>query len=148
MTPGQDLRIALGHVRDEVLTSTARRQEPYVTGSLGGGTVAITGPAPKPAPLPQLSEAERAWATVQDSTSIAVLETFRRQYGASNPFYDRLAEARIKGLTKQNITTLKAERDREMAEEDKKRMEAAGKREEPGLFNEFLEWSKKQKNRQ
>ena len=48
LTPGLDLRIALGHVRDEVLTSTASKQEPYVTGSLGGGIVSIAGDAPKP----------------------------------------------------------------------------------------------------
>jgi caspase domain-containing protein len=48
LTPGLDLRIALGHVRDEVLASTGNRQEPYVTGSLGGGIVSIAGDAPKP----------------------------------------------------------------------------------------------------
>ena len=40
-TPGVDLRIAFGRVRDSVLTSTSRKQEPYVYGSLGGNTVAI-----------------------------------------------------------------------------------------------------------
>ncbi|HEX7883880.1 MAG TPA: caspase family protein [Afipia sp.] len=40
-TPGVDLRIAFGRVRDSVLSSTARKQEPYVYGSLGGNTVAI-----------------------------------------------------------------------------------------------------------
>src|SRR5262249_7484085 len=35
-TPGLDLRIALGRVRDEVLKNTANRQEPFVYGSLGG----------------------------------------------------------------------------------------------------------------
>jgi hypothetical protein len=49
LVPGLDLRISLGHVRDEVLTSTASKQEPYVTGSLGGGIVSIVGDAPKPA---------------------------------------------------------------------------------------------------
>ncbi len=39
--PGVDLRIAFGRVRDSVLTSTGRKQEPYVYGSLGGNTVAI-----------------------------------------------------------------------------------------------------------
>ena len=37
----------------------------------------------------------------KDSTSIAVLEAFRRQYGASNTFYDRLAQTRIDDLKKQ-----------------------------------------------
>lgn len=41
LTPGLDLRIALGKVRDEVMTSTGGRQEPYVAGSLGGEVVAL-----------------------------------------------------------------------------------------------------------
>jgi TPR repeat protein len=48
LTPGLDLRIALGHVRDEVLGATGRKQEPYLTGSLGGGIVSLAGNAPKP----------------------------------------------------------------------------------------------------
>ena len=40
-TPGVDLRIAFGRVRDSVLSTTTRKQEPYVYGSLGGNTVAI-----------------------------------------------------------------------------------------------------------
>ena len=34
--PGRDIRIALGFTRDEVLKSTSGRQEPFVSGSLGG----------------------------------------------------------------------------------------------------------------
>jgi hypothetical protein len=49
LTPGLDLRIALGHVRDDVLKSTGSEQEPYVTGSLGGGIVSIAGEVPTPA---------------------------------------------------------------------------------------------------
>lgn len=40
-TPGLDVRLALGRVRDEVLERTERRQEPFVYGSLGGSTVTI-----------------------------------------------------------------------------------------------------------
>jgi uncharacterized caspase-like protein len=41
VTPGLDLRLAFGRVRDDVLKSTGRRQEPFVYGSLGGQTVAL-----------------------------------------------------------------------------------------------------------
>jgi hypothetical protein len=44
--PGLDVRIAFGRVRDEVLQTTSRRQEPFVYGSLGGATVALV-PEPK-----------------------------------------------------------------------------------------------------
>ena len=40
-TPGLDLRIAFGRVRDDVMTTTGGRQEPFVYGSLGGTTVAL-----------------------------------------------------------------------------------------------------------
>jgi hypothetical protein len=56
--PGRDIRIALGHVRDQVLRSTGNKQEPFVYGSLGGATVAlvperkITVAAPSPQPAP------------------------------------------------------------------------------------------------
>ena len=40
--PGLDIRIALGKVRDDVLASTGRRQEPFVYGSLGGESISLT----------------------------------------------------------------------------------------------------------
>ncbi|MDP4021205.1 caspase family protein [Methylobacterium sp. NEAU 140] len=39
--PGLDIRLAFGRVRDDVLKATNRQQEPFVYGSLGGGTVAL-----------------------------------------------------------------------------------------------------------
>ncbi len=56
-TPGLDLRLSLGRVRDEVLKATNGEQEPFVYGSLGGSTVELVPavqhivPAPKPAPV-------------------------------------------------------------------------------------------------
>jgi formylglycine-generating enzyme required for sulfatase activity len=49
-----------------------------------------------------------------------VLEAFRRQYGAANPFYDRLAEARIEELRRRQVAMLKAEEERRRAEAEKK----------------------------
>ena len=53
-TPGLDLRLALGRVRDEVLKTTGNKQEPFVYGSLGGTTVALM-PAPSESPAASLS---------------------------------------------------------------------------------------------
>lgn len=64
-TPGLDVRLALGRVRDQVLRTTNRRQEPFIYGSLGGSEVflnprgspqspqshATQVPMPKPLPL-------------------------------------------------------------------------------------------------
>ena len=47
--PGLDIRIALGRVRDEVMKTTANRQEPFVYGSLGGTTIALVKAADPPA---------------------------------------------------------------------------------------------------
>jgi uncharacterized caspase-like protein len=62
LTPGLDLRIALGHVRDEVLASTGHKQEPYVTGSLGGGIVSVAAASAtlEPVPLAPSKDAEEA----------------------------------------------------------------------------------------
>jgi hypothetical protein len=114
-TPGLEIRQLFGYVRDEVAAATARQQQPFLYESLGGQGVFLhpqspppqsptqsPTPAPAAAVPPQMSEAERAWAEVKDSTSIAVLEAFRRQYGAANAVYDRLAEARIEELKRQS----------------------------------------------
>jgi hypothetical protein len=50
-TPGLDLRLALGRVRDEVLKTTGNKQEPFVYGSLGGTTVALTPALPEQPPV-------------------------------------------------------------------------------------------------
>lgn len=41
VTPGLDVRLAFGRVRDEVLAKTGNKQEPFVYGSLGGTTVTL-----------------------------------------------------------------------------------------------------------
>jgi hypothetical protein len=109
VTPGLEIRQLFGYVRDEVAATTARQQQPYLYGSLGGQGFFLHPQGPESPPQgpasavpPQMSEAERAWAAVKDSTSVAALEAFRRQYGAANAFYDRLAEARIEELKRQS----------------------------------------------
>jgi len=103
--PGLELGRLFRKVRVDVLAATGGRQRPFEYGSLTEDLFFKPGAAadPKPVVVPQLSEAERAWAAVKDTTSIAALEAFRRQYGAANPVYDRLAEARIEELRKQQI---------------------------------------------
>jgi hypothetical protein len=46
-TPGLDIRLALGRVRDEVLRTTGNRQEPFVFGTLGGNITSLVPPAEK-----------------------------------------------------------------------------------------------------
>jgi branched-chain amino acid transport system substrate-binding protein len=88
-TPGLDLRIALGHVRDDVLRATDNRQAPYVTSSLGGGTWSIVGPVAPGAPptvappTPSQSEAAetaRICREVEGMSSLAMLVVLERQH--------------------------------------------------------------------
>jgi len=114
-TPGLDLRIAFGRVRDEVLKATKNKQEPFVYGSLGGAEVSIvaaTSAAPIANPTPPLSPAppvasndaaERAWMVAKDTTSQAVLEEFIRHFG--NSFYAALARARLEELRKNQVSS-------------------------------------------
>ena len=50
--PGLDIRIALGRVRDDVLRTTAGRQEPFIYGSLGGSIIPLV-----PSPVAKALEA-------------------------------------------------------------------------------------------
>jgi uncharacterized caspase-like protein len=113
--PGLEIRQLFGYVRDEVIAATGRQQQPFLYGSLGGQGVFLypqttapeSSPSPPasgmaPAPYSLLTEAERAWAAVRNSTDIAVLQAFRQQYGPSNAVYERLAEARIEELKRKS----------------------------------------------
>ena len=55
--PGLDIRIALGRVRDEVLRTTAGRQEPFIYGSLGGSIIPLV-PSPVAKALEAMSDAK------------------------------------------------------------------------------------------
>jgi Caspase domain len=62
--PGLDIRIALGRVRDEVLKTTAGRQEPFIYGSLGGATIPLVPATPAKAVEPKPVPATRPSAVV------------------------------------------------------------------------------------
>jgi hypothetical protein len=111
-TPGLDLRIAFGYVRDEVLKTTKNKQEPFVYGSLGGGNVSIVDapglsaanvPVPQPSTTP-VDRAAQAWGVIQNTTSIAVIEDFIRQYGSTS--YGSMARARLGELTKSQVASV------------------------------------------
>lgn len=124
-TPGLDVRLAFGRVRDEVLKSTSNAQEPFVYGSLGGAEIALVPAKPpeivkpsEPAVPQRSSEAAEAWSATKDATSLAVLEAFAARY--KETFYAELAQARIDELKKQHAAAAKSEADaaRKKAEDD------------------------------
>lgn len=110
-TPGLDLRIAFGRVRDEVLKVTKNKQEPFLYGSLGGSNVSIVdvpsvsggGTSQQAqAPVIAIDPAAQAWAAAKDTTNPAVLEAFVRRFG--DTFYGDMARARLEELKKTQIT--------------------------------------------
>jgi formylglycine-generating enzyme required for sulfatase activity/uncharacterized caspase-like protein len=54
---------------------------------------------PPPAAQPAVSEAERAWALIKDTTNVAVLEAFINQFGSTN--HGAVARARLDELRKE-----------------------------------------------
>jgi Caspase domain len=114
--PGQDIFQTFNTVGLAVKQATAGSQQPWVsyspiTGSFyfagqsaGSATAAaLPAPAPASAPPPAVApaaadEAARAWSVTQNTTSIAVIEDFIRQFGGT--VYGSLARARLTELKK------------------------------------------------
>ena len=70
--PGLDIRIVLGRVRDEVLSMTSGRQEPFIYGSLGGATIPLVPtPAVKKIELPPAVAKREPAAPAQPSLAVA-----------------------------------------------------------------------------
>lgn len=93
-TPGVDLRIAFGRVRDSVLSTTARKQEPYVYGSLGGNTVAIVDTPAAVAKADTKTETKPAAAQVASADpGVSVAARAPATAPAPSPSSNEIAEA-------------------------------------------------------
>ena len=109
--PGLGLGDLAVEVREEVArlaASVKHDQRPAYYDETIGGRVYLAGlpreeakPEP-PKPASGQSEAERAWAAVKDTTSLAVLEDFIRRYADS--IYGTLARVRLGELKKGQVT--------------------------------------------
>lgn len=101
--PGLEINLFFRRVRDAVLQRTGLKQEPFTYGSLPAEEFyfrpaqSIAAPSTPVGPL--TIEAAQAWETVRASDDLTVLEGFRKQFGAANPFYDSLAANRIVALS-------------------------------------------------
>jgi uncharacterized caspase-like protein len=147
-TPGLDIELALRRVRDDVLKTTRNRQEPFKYGSLGGTELALVAATPHALPAPEpktspVSEAERAWSAVKDTTSLTVLEAFIARY--KDTFYADLARARIDELKKQAAAAPPPGPDEILARDQARRVAPNNPVEQERLFRQFLDWSNKQK---
>ena len=96
--PGLDVRLAFGRVRDDVMKMTGNRQEPYVYGSLGGGSVALV-PAPAVPQEAPVSEVKADFELVQKIGTQRAWEVFLGTHPVG--FYADLARAQIEKLQPQ-----------------------------------------------
>ena len=71
-TPGLDVRLGFGRVRDEVLRSTKGKQEPVYYGSLGGAEIALVPAAPTLPPSVEV-DAARVCREVEGMSNATVL---------------------------------------------------------------------------
>ena len=106
-------------VRKEVVMATKGTQVPWDHSALQGrfyfnATVQLPAPVtaspltvPPPPSAPPLSEAERAWPSVKDTSSIPALEAFIRRFG--DTFYGDLAKARLTELKQAEASRVTSE---------------------------------------
>lgn len=123
-TAGEDVLSVLTRVRNDVLAATGEKQVPWENHALRAkfyfnSTSPVHSLETSAATPPALtaSDAAQAWATVQSSENTTVLDAFRKQFGASHPFYDSLAASRIAAVNEAAESKRKAD--------DAKRAEAA-----------------------
>nr|AWM02009.1 peptidase C14 [Bradyrhizobium amphicarpaeae] len=93
--PGLDIRLAFGRVRDEVLKATGSRQEPYVYGALGGGTISLV-PAPVVPQEVPVSDVKADYDLVQKIGTKRAWEVFLATHPTG--FYAELARAQMDAL--------------------------------------------------
>jgi uncharacterized caspase-like protein len=93
---GLDVRLAFGRVRDEVFLKTAKRQEPYVAGSLGGENIAVV-PAPAQ-PVLAAADEERDYRFVEKVGARRAWEVFLGQY--PNGYYSQVAREQLAKIDK------------------------------------------------
>jgi branched-chain amino acid transport system substrate-binding protein len=122
--PGVDLAALALDVREEVarIAATAgHAQRPAYSDETIGGRVYLAGAPSReqlpreqprqpqanesPAKEPQPSEASLAWAAVQNSNSLAVLDDYIRQFGNA-PIYGALARERREKLAKEQVAVV------------------------------------------
>jgi formylglycine-generating enzyme required for sulfatase activity len=100
-TPGLDLRLAFGYVRDEVLKMTHNRQEPFIYGSLGGTDVALV-PKPQEPIVDPTTAARDDYELASQINVVAAWDSFIKKYPSG--FYSDLARAQRDKLTAARAT--------------------------------------------
>lgn len=97
-TPGLDVRLAFGRVRDDVVATTNKKQEPFVYGALGGATVTLAAlsPAERPIATPAEGDDVQASRDYEKAATVGTKEawgSFLRKHPTG--FYADLARSQL-----------------------------------------------------
>jgi uncharacterized caspase-like protein len=127
-TPGEDLSTVLINVRNEVMTSTQRRQVPWDHSALTARVYFGAPPTPaRPSGPTYEQQAELAmWATVKDSTDADVVQTYVDRYpDGAFAALGRVLVDKLKRETLQNAAAAAREGELRRAEEARRAAELA-----------------------
>ena len=125
--PGLDVRKAFGFVRDDVLKSTANRQEPFVYGSLGGDDMPLV---PAPAVVAPAAAAANPQADQRRDYELALQVGNKSAFNAfiaqhPDGFYASLARLQLEKLAAEEAHAMATAKAKE-AEEQRERLAAQG----------------------
>ena len=132
--PGLDIRLALGRVRDEVLRNTRNDQEPFVYGSLGGGSVSLVAPVVVAKPATP-AEVRADYELVERINTRKAWELFISQYKSG--MYVDLARERLRMLEREEVAAPSVR-----MQEENSAWDRVKKSEDPAAIRGFIERNK------
>ena len=132
--PGLDIRLALGRVRDEVLRNSRNDQEPFVYGSLGGGSVSLVPPIVVAKPV-AAAEMRADYELVERINTRKAWELFISQYKSG--MYVDLARERLRMLEREEAAASSAR-----MQEENSAWERVKDTEDPAAIRRFIERNK------
>jgi hypothetical protein len=118
-TPGLDVRLVFGRVRDEVLAGTKRKQEPFVYGSLGGADISLVPVPPQPTP----ADTRRDYEMAERVGTLEAWDFFLAQYATG--LYANLARAQRAKLAAAQATQQAIDQKTAKQREDEERRKRA-----------------------
>jgi hypothetical protein len=100
-TPGLDVRLLFGKVRDDVVSATGGEQEPYIYESLGGDVLTLanadaTATEPPATAEPSVDREALYWSGVKDSTDPVLIQSYLDRYPDGE--FSVLARAKLASL--------------------------------------------------
>ena len=116
-TPGLDIRILMGRVRDHVIKATNGRQEPFTYGSVGGEIVTLVNPpkqadSPSSDPSQDLSKDELAWLRATASNRLEGYREYLNHYPSGQFNANALAKIQRLSELRERWLALQTSRDR------------------------------------